>query len=242
MKESPEFDPQELEQLDALAEELRQAWPHPSLSDGFVERCTAARTPVWSFSEALRRNGLIRAAAGLLLLTLGAAPVVAWVGLWPGGEEEPRTILSQEPFEAVQVDPPGSELGDAADQVASPPFDEFDIEPWGQARRRALEEQNRLASAAHQWRSAAPSDLPVAADSEAGQLWSAFVELCRQGSGLPLEAALRERVAAYLLQDFHQCASGEEQAAWAAWHWLTSGESSRSDDPQRWWPTAPFWR
>ena len=100
---NPEMHEPEQESLDRLAEELRGAHPHPALSQNFHEVLQARMQNSWSFRAALRRNGLMRVAAGLLMISLVAAPVAAVVQLLKPPEKAPPTLGFELPEGVTEV-------------------------------------------------------------------------------------------------------------------------------------------
>jgi hypothetical protein len=246
VKQESELDLAEQQELDLLAAELRDAMPVATLSDAFHERLEARIRDSWTLRGAFRRNGLIRVAAGLLVITLAAAPVAAWVGLWPQ-QAKKGVVFSQEPFrEKVQVDGDG----DTDTTAVLAPVDEFDDFEWTAERSLAVERTNRLASAAVSWQAAFGNtgdcpDFSIATATEDwaradwSLLWSEFQRRCAESDSSMIPASLVARCAV-LSSTSTEDGSATARAARAAWTWVLQGQVAAAGSVELAWPSAPF--
>ncbi|MCP4091914.1 MAG: hypothetical protein GY747_00555 [Planctomycetes bacterium] len=240
---------QEQHELDQLGAELRDAMPEVSLSEDFHEHLAAKIENSWSIRSAFQNNRMIRMAAGLLVMTLAAAPVAAWVGIWPQQKKNPPAIGFEIP-EEVNVDESGGALGDSEDNQVTGPNDEFEAVEWSPQRRVALERYNRLVTAVASYelhgqdmelaRFEGFSDQSAWASASEESLWLEFARRCAQADLSPLSAELVARCTLMLAAPLDRNASKQQRAAYAAWAWLLEGEQAKAADLQMNWPSAPF--
>jgi len=241
---------QEQRELDSLAAELRDAMPATELSDGFQQRLEFRMRGAWTLRGAFQRNGLIRAAAGLLVISLAAAPVAAWVGLWPEHKSTPPEIGFEIPDEVV-VDESGGSLGDSTSKNVVGPVDEFDEFVWTAERRAAVQQGNyrtrlQFASAVlvasgqdstFQDVHDGPQDWSQASwDS----LWNEFGRRCQSGDFTELPKDLLQRCNQGLESTVSEAPSPTEIAARAAWAWVLHGEVAAAGSVELAWSDAPF--
>ncbi len=230
---SQPMDSEERLALEQLAQELREAHPHPALSTGFLEELSLRVQSKWSFRSAMKRNPVIRVAAGLLMISLVAAPVSAFVILLHKPKSAPQP-LGFAPVEELPQEMLSTSAQPSAPTQVIGPEDEFDLPgSWSQARLNALERANRLAQAGASWRQQ-PSG--VATHIEDG-LWKRFLEACAQGDNQVdvawLESTLNELRA--LAQP-----SPAQQTALVAWNWVASGQQGTAALAPLAWDGAPF--
>ena len=84
-------------ELDTLAEELRTACVVPELRAGFEEELQQILIPTWTWKKALGRDPWMRLAAGLLVMSMAAAPVAAVVE-WIFRTPQTSVVLGFEPW------------------------------------------------------------------------------------------------------------------------------------------------
>ena len=244
---NPDFQLPELEQreLDSLAAELRDAMPVVPLSDDFQQRLEAQLHNSWTLRGAFQRNGVIRLAAGLLVMTLAAAPVAAWVGLWPQQKKSPPTIDFELP-DVVDVDQEGGVLGDGDGSLVVAPEDEFDTFEWTDERSVAVERSNRLALAAASYEASdvnlefPPERAASWSSADPGALWGEFGRRCENADLSPLNQTLIARCEALIQTPLGVAPTAEEIAARAAWAWVLHGEKAAAGSVVVDWPQAPF--
>lgn len=228
--------PEELSQgeqaeLDRFAAELRAAYPATPLSQGFRQRLAERMPTRWTMRAALRRDPLLRVAAGLLVTTMAAAPVAALVTLWQGWTQERPEIGFEVPEAAPEVELVSPDEG-AVPVVPPPGWEEDYFTPeW----RTSLERSNRMALAADSWSAlgaAAPqAEGPAPSDwaqADAGALWQEFLRRCAAGDARAPQPALEARVRAL-----------QADPRVAAWLWVLDGEAPQAAEG---WPGAPFRR
>jgi hypothetical protein len=250
---------QEQHELDLLAAELRDAMPVSELSSDFQQRLEARMRSSWTLRGAFERNGLIRAAAAMLMVTLAAAPVAAWVGLWPQQKKNPPAIAFDLP-EMIDVDESLDAHGDLSEMKVIGPVDEFDLLGLSEDSRLALQQNNyraRLelakasllaASEASVAQGAGP--LAFVTRSQASQpaaqsdswigLWQEFGRLCLAEPMDDLSAALLARCHALLSTELSANAPAEEIAARAAWGWVLYGKVAAAGSVELAWDHTPF--
>ncbi len=244
--------------LDAFAGELREAHAPPALSAELRARLDREMDQVlltvpsrrdWRLT--LERSPWMRAAAGLLLLAVIAAPVSAVWSLLTKPHREP-VVLG---FDPAIPELPRTEREDEIADMIQPPLEE-DLPVFDQAALEALARSNRLAMAGQSWatdreeggldqalvaradRQVAIEDVAVRRgwpETDARELWDAFLLHVAQGRrSLPPEA-LFARVETLLAA---QPEGASVPAGLAAWHWVATGErlAVRAEG----WPAAPF--
>ncbi|MDP7062827.1 MAG: hypothetical protein QF489_07845 [Planctomycetota bacterium] len=240
---------QEQQELDRLGAELRDAMPTVHLDEDFHERLAVTLQDSWTFRSALQNNGMIRMAAGLLVMTLAAAPVAAWVGLWPSQKQERPSIGFELP-EELDIDQSGGTLGDSQGHQVVGPNDEFEVVEWTPERRVALERYNRLVSAVAFYEGQALSaNAPIASAWGESQpwanatdeiLWQEFERRCASADLSPLPSELVARCEAMLAAPLAADAPKQQRIAYAAWSWLLDGEQAADQDLPVAWQGAPF--
>lgn len=244
--------------LDAFAAELREAHAQPVLSeelrgrlDRELDQALLAVPARRDWRLTLERSPWMRAAAGLLLLAVIAAPVSAVWSLLAKPDREP-VVLGFDP--AIPELPRTEREAEVADMI-QPPLEE-DLPVFDQAALEALARSNRLAMAGQSWATAKDeggldqalvtrADRQVAieevavrrvwAETDARELWDAFLLHVAQGrQNLPPEA-LFARVKTLLAA---QSEEAPVPAGLAAWHWVATGErlAARAEG----WPAAPY--
>lgn len=221
-------------ELDLFAAELRQAHPQPELSDDFYEVLQSRVRKSWSFRSAMQSNPLIRVAAGLLVMTIAAAPVAALFYMFgpvqvekPKLGFEPRQEYSEEGWREDSID------GNSGYTIIGPE-DELDFEPPSLTTAQLLELQqaNRMARVSLDWKA---RQRPVAATGQND--WNLFLAACEQGV-FQLTESQREVFGG----SSHALAGGDEahQSAHAAWRWVLTGELATSEQAPLAWKGAPF--
>ncbi|MDA0667506.1 MAG: hypothetical protein O3A95_07700 [Planctomycetota bacterium] len=225
---------EEENELDLFAEELRSAYPQPELSEDFFEVLEARVRQSWSFRSAMQSNPLIRVAAGMLVMTIAAAPVAALFYMFGPMETEkpklgfePRQEYSDAGWREDAVD------GDSGYTIIGPE-DEFDSEqPILKAEQlRALEQASRMARVSMNWKTA---QRPVPAVEQAE--WSAFLAACEEGVFSQNDAQIQAFGADSKVSPGADDAS---RSAYAAWHWVLTGELASTAEAPLAWKGAPF--
>ena len=233
-----EFTPDELHQLDRLAASLREACPDPSLSSGFHHALSTRLRRGWSFRSALEQNLLIRVAAGLLMVSMVAAPVAALVSLLRNPEPD-RLVLgfTALPEYSDQELSSRGEVEGAGTSIIGP-IDEFDLPlvPWSPPRLEALEQANRLAQAGASWRASGDGGPTFPAS---GDLWTRFLAACAQGDTTVPDAELQAQVQRLAVEARRDDGS---RTALAAWRWVLTGETTAIAEAPLAWEGAPFLR
>jgi len=223
-------------ELDLFAAELRQAHPQPGLSEDFHEGLQARLRQSWSFRSALRTNPLIRVAAGLLVMTMAAAPVAALMYLF-GPTKIEKTVLGFEPRQEY------SEEGwrqDAADgnvgYTIIGPEGEFESHPPQLSAMQLLElhQSSRMARVSMSWKAAQRPNAGVAQVD-----WVAFLAACEDGV-FALSPAQRQLFAQ--TPPASTAADEASRSAQAAWHWVLTGELAMPAEAPLGWEGAPFIR
>ncbi|MGB0952962.1 MAG: hypothetical protein ACPG31_07035 [Planctomycetota bacterium] len=220
----------EEEQLDRLADELRGAFPQPELSHAFHDALQARLSQSWSFRAAMQRNGLMRVAAGLLMVSLIAAPVAAIVQMFQAPKDGPPTLGFEMPekpdSERVIEDAsllPATIVG-PEDEYDPPLADSVGLSASQAARLRTLHAtMPRLESQA------------TVLEADADALLRFRME-CTQASGLD-----GDEIAARIqqLQGLADPTDGERTAL-AGWIWLQDGAVVSAEDAPEAWAGAPF--
>ncbi|MHC4837797.1 MAG: hypothetical protein ACYTF3_06380 [Planctomycetota bacterium] len=245
--------------LDAFAAELREAHAQPALSaelrgrlDREMDQALLAVPSRRDWRLTLERNPWMRAAAGLLLLAVIAAPVSAVWSLLTKPDREP-VVLG---FDPAVPESPRTEREDEVADMIQPPLEE-DLPVFDQAALEALARSNRLALAGQAWAAQEEAgelgptlrakgarvaiDVPIDDDGTAWdrlgdlELWDAFLQQVARGRQVLPPEALFARVETLL------AALPEEAsvpAGLAAWHWVATGE--RLAGPSEGWPAAPY--
>ena len=225
---------EEQNELDLFAAELRSAHPEAELSDDFHEVLDSRIRQSWSFRAAMRTNPLIRVAAGLLVMTIAAAPVAALIYMFGPVQKqppqlgfEPRQEFSDEGWREDGVD------GNAGYTIIGPE-DEFDsgLPVLKAEQLQALEQASRMARVSMNWKTA---QRPTAAVEQAD--WSAFLAACEEGVFTQSEA----QVLAFGV-DSKASATADDatRSAYAAWHWVLTGEMAPKSEAPLAWEGAPF--
>lgn len=240
---------EEQHELDLLGAELRDAMPEISMSADFHERLAAQMHNNWTLRSAFQNNRLIRVAAGLLVMTLAATPVAAWVGLWPQQKKTPPLIGFELPTE-IDVDQSGGTLGESDGNQVIGPNDEFEAFEWSEERSLAVERSNRMASAvasfeanvqADEYHNFHSGDQPRSwVDADAQGLWNEFGRRCQSANLAALPSALVQRCEDFLQAPLTDPVDHTEIAARAAWAWLLHGEQAAAGTVKLAWPAAPF--
>lgn len=255
---------EEQHELDLLAAELRDAMPVAELSADFQQRLETRMRTSWTIRSAFESNGLIRAAAALLMVTLAAAPVAAWVGLWPQQKKNPPAIAFDLP-EVIDVDESQDPFGDLADSKVIGPVDEFDTFGFSEESTLAIQQSNyrvrlEYAQASLEAADAASvargdgmlmlfpdlvsrgsgvSTKPGSLNSWPG-LWQEFGARCKIGRPRDLSPALLSRCQEALATSVKADAFPEEIAARAAWNWVFFGDVAPAGTVELAWENAPF--
>jgi len=225
---------EEENELDLFAAELRQAHPQPELSDDFFEVLQTRVRHSWSFRSAMQSNPLIRVAAGLLVMTIAAAPVAALFYMFgpvkvekPKLGFEPRQEISDEGWrEDVVHEKSGYAIIGPEDEL------DFDPPPLTAAQLLELQQASRMAQVSQNWKAA---QRPTAAVAEPA--WGAFLSACEEGA-FQMSQAQRN---AFGNSKLASSASDEaSRSAHAAWHWVLTGESATSEQAPLAWEGAPF--
>lgn len=225
---------EEQNELDLFASELRSAHPEAELSEDFLEVLDARIRQSWSFRSALRTNPMIRVAAGLLVMTIGAAPVAALIFMFgPVAKQvpqlgfEPRPEYSEEGWREESVD------GDSGYTIIGPE-DEFEPNrPVLKAEQlRSLEQASRMARASMSWKTA---HRPTVASEQAD--WVAFMAACEAGVFVETEA---KNQAFGFDSKASSAADDATRSAYAAWHWVLTGEMAARNAAPLAWEGAPF--
>jgi hypothetical protein len=240
---------EEQHELDLLGAELRDAMPEVRMSADFNERLAAGMQSSWTFRSALQNNRLIRMAAGLLVMTLAAAPVAAWVGLWPQQKKNPPAIGFELP-EEIDVDQSGGALGDSEGNQVIGPNDEFEAVEWSPERKIALERYNRLVTAVASFEVNSPGTAFEQVENWGAEnswasaseqtLWLEFGRRCAQADLSPLPAALVDRCEILLAAPLDRNMSMSVRVTRAAWLWLLEGEQAVAGSLSLTWEDAPF--
>lgn len=222
----------EQEQLDRLARELRSAYPEAELSTGFHEALQARLHYSWSFRAALRRNGLMRVAAGLLMISLVAAPVAAVVQLLKAPPKEPPTLGFTLP-EGLDQDFQAEDESLLPSNIVGPE-DEFDARTdWATEPGDLLEQRLRTLTASMP---RIPS-LPQTLDPDHDPLLSLQLAV---SEGPRLTTA---EIEARIVQlEGLEAPSPAAKTALAGWRWLLHGEETASAEAPEAWNGAPFVR
>lgn len=233
-----EFLPSELESLDQLAEDLHKAVEPAPLSEDFHDRLEIRLRKSWSFRSALDRNPLMRAAAGLLMISLIAAPVAALVTLFAPPVEAPPVLGfdALPEFSEAERESWQNEGGEGPAAIVGPE-DEFDLPvvPMSEERMRALEQRNRLSQAGASLRALEGGQ--GQSSDEDHMLWSLFLESCVEGPERSLDQGLRDQVSALAQrQDLDASAA----TALAAWRWVLEGVTTPQAEAPLAWEAAPF--
>jgi len=238
---------EEQHQLDLLAAELRAALPVAELSDDFQERLESRMRHSWTLRSAFQRNPVIRVAAGLLVMTLAAAPVAALVGLWPQQKKNPPAIAF-ELHEEIDVDESGAAGDPSLSQVVGP-IDEFDPFVWTEQRSLAIQQSNyynRFQYAGATLKASGLSGVfPVISVSHGRvpvweHLWMEFGKRCSNNGFADLPESLLALAKLELETPVATHASPMEIASRAAWDWLLNGEVAPAGSVELAWPDAPF--
>jgi len=229
---NPEMHEPEQESLDRLAEELRGAHPHPALSQNFHEVLQARMQNSWSFRAALRRNGLMRVAAGLLMISLVAAPVAAVVQLLKPPEKAPPTLGFELPEGVTEV--ASSEDASLLPSTIYGPEDEYDLQPdWSGktalAPRQALRLTELLATMPR-----IPSQ-PQVLEPDTDALLRLQLACTHPDGLIPAEIA-----AQITLLEGIDSLSARQQTALSAWRWLQDGTQVGGAEAPAAWAGAPF--
>lgn len=225
---------EEENELDLFAKELRSAYPQPELSEGFFEVLDSRVRHSWSFRVAMQSNPLIRVAAGLLVMTIAAAPVAALFYMFgpvqtekPKLGFEPRQEYSDEGWRADAVD------GDSGYLIIGPD-DEFDSgRPALKADPlHALQQASRMARVSMNWKTA---HRPTAAVAQTD--WVAFLAACEEGVFTQNDAHI---LAFGADSKASSTADDATRSAYAAWHWVLTGELASTAEAPLAWEGAPF--
>lgn len=233
-----EFSTLEVAELDRLAAELHAAIAPAALSEDFHAQLARRLQRSWSFRSAMDRNPLMRVAAGLLMVSLIAAPVAALVTLLRPAEKAPPTLgFEALPEFSEQERGSWKSEKDGSGYVIVGPEDEFDLPqaPWSTSRVRALEQVNRISLAGASLHAAA--DGQVAIDAAHHALWSLFVESCQSGAVEAPDAIVLERIEQLLAEESQEASA---RTARAAWHWVLTGETGSLEQAPLAWTGAPF--
>lgn len=208
-------EPEERELLH-LAEELRSACRDPGVGAQFAEEVRARMQRPWTVWRTLERSSFARAAATVMVIVVGVAPVVALARMLPWFRKDPPPIgfilprnapeISESPAVLPEPDPPAEAAHATAD---------------------AAVQRDRLLRAAASWRAAGPGKpaAPAAAripsweSASAEDLWLEFVRRCALGDAEPLPEELAARVRVLALQT-----SEEERRPLAPWLWVLGGD------------------
>lgn len=222
----------EKEQLDRLADELRGAFPEPSLSAGFHDSLQARLSQSWSFRAALQRNGLMRIAAGLLMVTLVAAPVAAIVQMFQEPKQGPPTLGFELP-ESLE----GEKV--VADDSLLPativgPEDEYDPPGVAEPSLDALQAARLRSLTASMPRVGGLATSPDAA-SDALLRFQMECAQAKQLSSAQIAAHIEE------LQSLAQ-PTDQDRTALAGWIWLQDGTLASVEQAPEAWSGAPFVR
>ncbi len=156
-------DPAECRELDALGEELRDAFPLPELSPGFLEDLRSARVPIWSFRRALRQNLLIRVATVLLVGLTATVPVLAVVSLILRPATQAPILRFQPRPDLLPSDEGSARAVPGAIAPDEPPLQELLSDAWV----LSVERENRLQRASYVWRHSFPRPLATTSLPEA---------------------------------------------------------------------------
>jgi hypothetical protein len=200
------------------------------------------------------------------MVTLAAAPVAAWVGLWPEQKSTPPEIGFDLP-EVIDVDESDPALQGVEGNQVIGPVDEFDTFEWSEESTLALQQSNyrvrleyagaslKAADAAAVARGDKPSELfPVMVVNSHGieergtfssltswsGLWQEFGSRCRINESLDLSAAVLSRCKEALDTPVSADAGPEEFAARAAWSWVLYGDVAAAGSVELAWENAPF--
>lgn len=228
---SQTHDPEQ-EQLDRLADELRGAFPQPELSPGFHDALQARLSQSWSFRAALQRNGLMRVAAGLLMISLVAAPVAALVQLFQEPEQGPPTLGFEMP-ETLATEKPVTDDSLLPAPIVGPE-DEFDP-PSTQGENLSAAQASRLRALTSTMPRLGSQANAVEPDADA---FLRFQMECAQADRLN-----RAEIAARIqqLQRLDQPTAGERTAL-AGWLWIQDGATATAAQAPEAWQGAPFVR
>jgi hypothetical protein len=233
-----DFSTTEVGELDRLAAELRSAVPPVALSGDFHDQLSQRLTKSWSFRSAMDRNPLMRAAAGLLMISLIAAPVAALVTLLRPVEEAPPTLGFDALPEFTDQERTSWKSGEEGSGYAIVgPEDEFDLsqEPWSSSRLRALEQVNRISLAGASLRATSGDQASVEGNHHA--LWSLFLESCMSGTAIAPDDVLKKQID---MLAAGQIDEDSAKTARAAWHWVLTGATTSADQAPLAWEGAPF--
>lgn len=216
-----QIDPQEQAELDALAGELQQQLGPPAMSEGFVEQLQdRMQAQPWSLRSAIRRNSMLRVAAGLLLMTTVAGPVSALIILFAEKQAATPTVIWDPPsLTETEEETPEPNINPL------PPSSPKLEEAFGLDWHAAVEKSNRMALVIRQWNEAQqevaeqqPSLKPEMMDwsgASLNQLEQEFRRRCQLGIVDAPQASLAERIMQV----------APDQGAWVqAWQWALEGQ------------------
>jgi len=212
-------------ELDALAEELRIACVVPELSAGFEEELQQILTPAWTWKMALGRDPWMRLAAGLLVMSMAAAPVAAVVE-WIFRTPQTSVVLGFEPW----TPPLEVEAEEGWNLGTIPPSISMEDRAFGLSWQNAVEISNRMAKAEAQWNethllgvavSSAPAFL-VWDEVGAKALEHEFIRRCALGILDPPPAGLVSRVQKLAKE-------GDDAEALKGWLWVLNGAGNSAD-------------
>lgn len=176
---------EEQAQLDAFAQELREAHPEPLLLSGWQEQLhqriwSQGQHGVahWTLRLSMEKNPWMRVAASLLLIAVVAAPVSAVFSLMVGPKQEAFTLgfdpaIPDMPERHQESLEESLDLGSGADFLhgVHPPLGEEQEFAWSPAALEALSRSNRLAIASQRWQAASQrGDLQVSLQARAKRL------------------------------------------------------------------------
>lgn len=210
-------DPSEERELLALAEELRLSCPDPRVdAEAFAEGVRERLARPWTVWRTLETSRLARAAATLMVIVVGVAPLVAVARMLPWFRAERPPIGLILPRAAPEV----SDLGEPELQPEQPAGD-------AAAEAGLAVVQDRMRRAARSWRGAGPAApdavppprIPLWNAATADELWQEFVRRCAAADAGPLPEDLAVRVQVLALD-----ADRAAAAALAPWLWVLRGE------------------
>lgn len=219
--------------LVALAEELRAACADPAVAEeAFAGAVRAKLARPWTVWRTLERSSFARAAATLLVIVIGVAPVVALARMLPWFRD-PAPVIGfvlprQEPDVQRRAEPETAPA--APDELAS---------------AEATVRGDRLRRAAQSWSAAGPAApaaiaaprIPLWSEASVEELWQEFVRRCAEGDASDPPAALLQRV-----QTLAGVASVTDRRGLAPWLWVLRGEylAQAEAEGAHAWPGAPW--
>jgi len=261
---------EEQAQLDAFAQELRDAHPEPKLSSGWQEQLHQRiwsqdqhGVSHWTLRLSMEKNPWMRVAASLLLIAVVAAPVSAVFSLMVGPKQEAFTLgfdpaipdLPERHQESLEADPHRGTDADSLHGV-HPPFGEEQEFAWSPAALEALSRSNRLALASQRWQASSQSgDVQASLQARAARLRDSVGAMPEPRWS---EASEQDLWDAFLLRCSQGSLAVPDATLFARVHalrqdladgaplpaglaaWIWVADGSRNTGPDQGWARAPF--